>query len=158
MVLVSNISEESDAYLLGERLRAVLILPWEHDSQSLSVSMSFGVATTLDGSLSAEELLRRADLTMYQVKAAGRDGVALYDRAVDQQVQDNLSNLQQLQQALRSGGLQINYQPLVELPSGRPVGAEALVRLPAANGGFIPPTPSSPWPSRPARSSRWNAG
>jgi len=139
VVLVGNISDESDAYLLGERLRAVLMHPWEHDSQELSVSMSFGVATTLDGGLSAEELLRRADLTMYQVKAAGRDGVAIYDRAVDQLLQDNLSTLQQLQQALRSGGLHINYQPLVDLPSGRPIGAEALVRLPAANGGFIPP-------------------
>jgi len=139
VVLVTNINDDSDAYLLAERLRSSLVQPWLHDSRELIVSMSFGVATTLDGSLSAEELLRRADLTMYQVKAAGRDGVALYDRAVDQEVQDNLTTLQHLQHALRVGGLQINYQPLVELRSGRPIGAEALVRLRTAGGEFIPP-------------------
>ena len=139
VVLVTNINDDSDAYLLAERLRSSLVQPWLHDSRELIVSMSFGVATTRDGSLSAEELLRRADLTMYQVKAAGRDGVALYDRAVDQEVQDNLTTLQHLQHALRVGGLQINYQPLVELRSGRPIGAEALVRLRTAGGEFIPP-------------------
>jgi diguanylate cyclase (GGDEF)-like protein len=139
VVLVTNINDDSDAYLLAERLRSSVVQPWLHDSRELIVSMSFGVATTLDGSLSAEELLRRADLTMYQVKAAGRDGVALYDRAVDQEVQDNLTTLQHLQHAQRVGGLQINYQPLVELRSGRPIGAEALVRLRTAGGEFIPP-------------------
>jgi diguanylate cyclase (GGDEF)-like protein/PAS domain S-box-containing protein len=139
VVLASTINDDSDAYRLAERLRSCLVHPWVHDSRELIVSMSFGVATTLDGGLSAEELLRRADLTMYQVKAAGRDGVALYDRAVDQEVQDNLTTLQHLQHALRSGGLQINYQPLVELGSGQPIGAEALVRLPTAGGQFIPP-------------------
>ena len=139
VVLVTNIKDDSDAYLLAERMRSSLVQPWLHDSRELIVSMSFGVATTLDGSLSAEELLRRADLSMYQVKAAGRDGVSLYDRAVDQEVQDNLTTLQHLQHALRVGGLQINYQPLVELRSGRPIGAEALVRLRTAGGEFIPP-------------------
>lgn len=139
VVLAANINDDSDAYLLAERLRSSLVQPWLHDSRELIVSMSFGVATTLDGGLSAEELLRRADLTMYQVKAAGRDGVALYDRAVDQEVQDNLTTLQHLQHALRSGGLQINYQPLVELGSGQAIGAEALVRLRTAGGEFIPP-------------------
>jgi diguanylate cyclase (GGDEF)-like protein/PAS domain S-box-containing protein len=139
LVLASNINDASDAYQVAQRLRSSLVNPWVHDSRELIVSMSFGVATNLDGRLSAEELLRRADLTMYQVKAAGRDGIALYDRAVDQEVQDNLSTVQQLQRALRSGGLEIYYQPLVELSSGRSIGAEALVRLRTEDGALILP-------------------
>ena len=139
VVVAKNIKEDSDAYLLAERLRACLVQPWIHEMKELPISMSFGVATTLGSGLSADELLRRADLTMYQVKATGRDGVALYDQAVDEQVQENLTLLQHLQLALRVGGLKLHYQPLVDLESGLPIGAEALVRLQTPGGKTIPP-------------------
>jgi len=139
VVVAQNIKEDSDAYLLAERLRACLVHPWIHEMKELPVSMSFGVATTLGRGVSADELLRRADLTMYQVKAAGRDGVALYDQAVDEQVQENLTVLQHLQLALRNGGLKLHYQPVVDLESGEPIGVEALVRLQTPEGQSIPP-------------------
>jgi len=139
VVVARNIKEDSDAYLLAERLRACLATPWIHEMKELPISMSFGVATTLGSGLSADELVRRADLTMYQVKAAGRDGVALYDKSVDEEVQENLTVLQHLQLALRVGGLKLCYQPLVDLESGLPIGAEALVRLQTPAGEMIPP-------------------
>jgi diguanylate cyclase (GGDEF)-like protein/PAS domain S-box-containing protein len=139
VVVAQNIKEDSDAYLLAERLRACLVQPWIYEMRELPISMSFGVATTLGSGVSADELLRRADLTMYQVKATGRDGVALYDKAVDEQVQENLTLLQHLQLALRVGGLKLNYQPMVDLESGLPIGAEALVRLETPDGETIPP-------------------
>jgi len=139
VVLAENVGNDADAYLLAERLRSSLVEPWAHQGRELPLSMSFGVATTGLGGLSADELLRRADITMYKVKAAGRDGVAVYDRAVDEEVQASLSLRQQLQQALREGGLFLEYQPLVDLPSGAVLGAEALVRLRTKEGQAIPP-------------------
>ena len=139
VVLAENVSNDDDAFVLAERLRASLLDPWLHQGMELSLSMSFGVATSAGADLSAEELLRRADITMYQVKAAGRDGVALYNQAVDEELSSALSMRHQLQRALRDGALYLDYQPLVDLPSGALLGAEALVRLRGGSGQAVPP-------------------
>ena len=102
----------------------------------------------------------RADLTMHQVKAAGRDGVALYDRAVDQEVQDNLTTLRApaTRPARRGSGA---HGPAPgrapQRPADRGRGPGAAVHG-GGGGRSFPPTPSSPWRSRTARSCRWNAG
>ena len=139
VVLAENVSNDDDAFVLAERLRGSLLDPWLHLGMELPLSMSFGVATTTLADLSAEELLRRADITMYQVKAAGRDGVAIYNQAVDEELSSTLSMRHRLQSALREGSLYLDYQPLVDLPSGALLGAEALVRLRGGTGETVSP-------------------
>jgi diguanylate cyclase (GGDEF)-like protein/PAS domain S-box-containing protein len=140
VVLIEELHQEADALLLAERLRSALSEPWPHNGEEVSLSMSMGVALGHgEKDVSAEELLRRADLTMYQVKSAGRDGVALYTVAMDQQVQERVNLRQQLEQGLRHDRLLLHYQPLVKLASGEVVGAEALVRLKGHDDALISP-------------------
>ncbi len=140
VVLVEQLHGDEDALVLAERLRASLAEPWRHGGEELTLSMSMGVALGGGrGTVNAEELLRRADLTMYQVKAAGRDGVAVYTVAMDEQVQQSVSLRQQLEQALRRDRFLLHYQPMVDLESGSVVGAEALVRLRDGDGQLVQP-------------------
>lgn len=149
VVLMEQLKEERDALHLAERLRRCLAKPWRHDGEEVWLSMSMGVATaTSQRDVLADELLRRADLTMYRVKEAGRDGVALYDQDADREVQRVVGMRQQLEQGLRHNRFQLDYQPQVELLDGRIVGAEALVRLLNAQGERLSPATFIPLAER----------
>lgn len=149
VVLIEQLQQDNDALVLAERLRAVLAEPWLHNGEELSLTMSMGVALGhSQAGVSAEELLRRADLTMYQVKSSGRDGVAFYTVAMDRQLQQSLNLRQLLEQGLRHDRLLLHYQPLVLLATGAVLGAEALVRLKDNNGALISPQEFIPMAER----------
>lgn len=140
VVLLEQLRSDADALMLAERLQRCLAIPWQLGDEEVSLSMSLGVASasSLEG-LTAEELLRRADLTMYRVKEAGRDGIATYDPDIDRRVQQVATLRQQLEQGIRHRRHELHYQPQVELETGRIVGAEALLRLRTTDGQRLNP-------------------
>lgn len=150
VLLIDQMRHENDARQRAERLRSCLAEPWRHGEDEFSLSMSLGIAFSHAGvklepgqpggtALSAEELLRRADLTMYEVKASGRDGFAIYSIASDRRVQREVNLRQQVEQALRHDRLLLHGQSLVDLNSGAMLGAEALVRMQTPTGKIISP-------------------
>lgn len=149
VVLMQHLKDDSDALRLAERLRASLREPWRHGNEEIWLSMSMGVATCgQQDAIHAEELLRRADLTMYRVKEGGRNGVAIYDLAVDQEVQQVVGLRHEIEQGLRHHRLELDYQPQVDLRDGRILGAEALVRLHNAHGERLSPASFIPLAER----------
>ena len=149
VVLLEQLRHPGDALLLAQRLRSSLQTPWHYSGEEIGLSMSLGVAATSSQSgLQAEELLRRADLTMYRVKEAGRDGIAEYNQEIDRQVQQVVGLRQQLEQGLRQRRLELDYQPQVDLESGQILGAEALVRLRTAEGERLSPASFIPLAER----------
>ena len=149
VVLMEHLKEDSDALRLTERMRVSLSEPWRFGDEEIWLSMSMGVATCgSQEAIHAEELLRRADLTMYRVKEGGRDGVAVYDLAVDREVQQVVGLRHEIEQGLRHQRLQLDYQPQVDLRDGRIVGAEALVRLHNVEGVRLSPATFIPLAER----------
>jgi len=101
----------------------------------VTVTASIGLAVSYEG-VPPEQLLREADAAMYQAKRAGgarweRFGVRLRDDMRHRRTAEL-----QLRKALASGGVRVVYQRVVDLADGRPVGAEALVRLRQSHGGL----------------------
>lgn len=145
VVLIEDLRAQADALGRAEELRSCLAEPWYHKADELYLSISMGVAfsSSTDGAcpggLSPEELLRQADLTMYEVKNRGRDGIAVYSHASDQRVQHGVNLRHHLEQALRHDRLLLHGQPLVDLASGNVLGAEALVRLHTAASELVGP-------------------
>lgn len=119
---------------LVERLQASLRPAWVHGGEELTLAASMGVACC-EGCSTADELLRRADSTMYAVKRGrlARQSVAFYDAGVDHGVQRRIQLQQRLEQALRHGQFALVAQPVVDLASGRCRSQELLLRL--ADGG-----------------------
>jgi diguanylate cyclase (GGDEF)-like protein len=124
---------------VAEALRAPYKLP---DSGELLVCpASLGVARAGRRSVSGHDLLREADIALYQAKDSGRDRYVIFDDALRARTQVRESAEQRLRQALECGALAVEYQPVVDFADGRVVGAESLVRLrdPDGSDRLIPP-------------------
>ncbi|MCW2566369.1 MAG: diguanylate cyclase [Mycobacterium sp.] len=104
------------------------------------VTVSVGVAVAGPGLDGPEALLRAADVAMYEAKAAGRNCFARYDETMQRRVEELLALEQALRAAVESGAVEVAYQPIVSLGTGRVVGAEALARWRDPDGTVVPPT------------------
>jgi len=98
-----------------------------------------GVVITTGGSQPPESLLWNADAAVHRAKENGRDRHVLFEDGLRSQAVDRLRTETALRHALDHEGLRLHYQPLVELASGRIIGAEALVRLEDPDRGLLPP-------------------
>ncbi len=90
-------------------------------------------------SQNAEKLLRNADLAMYRAKAAGEGGFARYDPEMRVDLVERLQLEVDLRRAIAGNELVLDYQPIVEIATGRIAGVEALVRWRHPTRGLMPP-------------------
>jgi diguanylate cyclase (GGDEF)-like protein len=118
-------------------LLAVLREPVEVDGMPLTVSASAGVATapTIGGFV---ELLRRADIAMYQAKRTNRP-VTAYEAESDTADHASLVVAGMLPRALAEKEFTLEFQPIVDLASGAPIAAEALARWQHPDRGKVDP-------------------
>jgi diguanylate cyclase (GGDEF)-like protein/PAS domain S-box-containing protein len=139
-VLVEDV-DEIEAAALAERLLAAIRQPVRLGNRDFAGTASIGVATTkADGSTTdTGELLRDADLAMYSAKAAGRDRFAVFDPTMYADILREADERSQLEHALAHDEFVVHYQPIVDLPSGRLTGVEALVRWRHPQRGLLGP-------------------
>lgn len=118
-----------------ERLAA----PTEVAGVRMSVEVSVGVVVAGAGTADLTELLRRADIAMYQAKEGG-GSIASYDSSRDAASIDQLALLAELREALEADDqLVLALQPAVDLATGVPIGVEALVRWRHPRRGWLSP-------------------
>jgi diguanylate cyclase len=116
-----------------------LAAPTEVAGVQLSVEASVGVAVAPAGAADMTELLRRADVAMYQAKDGG-GSVAWYDTARDAASTDQLALLAEMREALAvDDQLDLVLQPAVDLVTGAPTGVEALIRWRHPRRGVLAP-------------------
>ncbi|WP_442933257.1 putative bifunctional diguanylate cyclase/phosphodiesterase [Micromonospora psammae] len=120
---------------IAERLAA----PTEVAGVRMSVEVSVGVVVADAGTADLTELLRRADIAMYQAKEGGGN-VAAYDSSRDAASTDQLALLAELREALQADDqLVLALQPAVDLATGAPTGVEALIRWRHPRRGWLNP-------------------
>jgi diguanylate cyclase (GGDEF)-like protein len=129
----------STAEETANRLVQFLHAPIHIDGRVLTVGTSVGIAFADEGGISAEELLRRADVAMYQAKELGRSRVALYDRSIDAEKLERRLLADDLRIALKGNALKIVYQPIYDAATLRPALVEALLRWQHPVRGAVPP-------------------
>lgn len=112
----------------ARELAAALSTPIEIAGVALSIEASIGVVAAPDSGCAMAELLRRADVAMYQAKKGGRP-IARYAADRDAGSTDRLALLAELREALSTDDqLVLELQPAIDLATGGPVGVEALIR------------------------------
>jgi diguanylate cyclase (GGDEF)-like protein len=126
-----------DAHLL-DRLVATLREPIRAGGYDLLVTASMGLVSG-DSTAEPSELLRRADVAMYASKQAGKGRHTRYEPEIDRRTADDAELGARLSTALDRGELYLVYQPIVTLPTGRIIGAEALVRWRHPTHGLVGP-------------------
>ncbi|GGQ84937.1 putative bifunctional diguanylate cyclase/phosphodiesterase [Couchioplanes azureus] len=118
----------------ADRLLAANAEPLHAAGQEVLVDVFVGIAHG-----DAGDLYRRAEVALRAAVAAGGRAV-VYDASLERQLSHRATMAADLRRALVTGELQMLYQPIVELPHGRPTGVEALIRWNRADGQVIPPT------------------
>ncbi|BCY08281.1 bifunctional diguanylate cyclase/phosphodiesterase [Actinoplanes sp. L3-i22] len=125
------------AAILGV-IAAQLRLPLRAAGHELVVEASFGLAPARGGD-TADELLRRADVAMYEAKGQGKGRQVGYTAEMDQRTAEQSRLSADLRTALDTDQLYLLYQPIVEIPGGELFGVEALVRWNHPERGTVSP-------------------
>ena len=139
VVLLDRVAATAQAIRVAEELLAALACPIALEGQSLYGSASIGVTCSTLGYASAADVMRDADLAMYEAKHKGKARVALFEPNLHLQAVTRLAVESDLRHALSEGQFVLHYQPIVALGTNHPIGFEALVRWQKAPGVLIPP-------------------
>ena len=140
--VVLPVTDAGRALRAAQHLRELIAEPIEAHDHLFSMNASIGVAVTMaagDVPSDSSELLRRADIAMYQAKTT-RSGQLLYDRARDEFTTDRLKLAEYLRYGIEAGELRVWYQPQVEALDGSVAGLEALVRWQHPELGLLAPS------------------
>ena len=138
-ILIEDTAGKIDAEPVVDRVLDALSTPFEVAGHTVSIGATIGVAISHRGREEASELLRNADLAMYQAKAAGGRGRAVFEPSMHDEVVHRLSLESDLDRAIANDEFVLHYQPVISLESQELKGVEALVRWAHPTKGLLPP-------------------
>ncbi len=136
VVEVSQVEDASRAAAnIMRQLNRTLILR----GTELAPGCSIGIALYPEDAADYEDLLRKADIAMYQAKESGRNDCRFFDEAMNANIQESLRLNAQMRSGLLRREFVLHFQPVINLDSGALVGAEALIRWQHPVRGMVPP-------------------
>lgn len=137
-VLLEEIGDVQVAEASAQRILRHIERPFDVESHRIVVTASIGISLSGDGA-EAGEVLRRADLAMYDAKGKGKARYAVFSASMNERAWRRLELETELRLALASDQLQVHYQPILDLETGDIQGLEALVRWRHPKHGWIQP-------------------
>jgi diguanylate cyclase (GGDEF)-like protein/PAS domain S-box-containing protein len=142
IILVTDHSEDHDAAVaqikaICERIRSTFNQPFSLNAYKHHTTASIGVAVINDQSHTTEELLKQADLAMYQAKASGGNAMRFFDPDMQAAINARAALESDLHQSWERNEFVLHYQPQVD--SRGILGAEALIRWQHPRRGLLPP-------------------
>lgn len=129
----------AQARLVSEKILISFAHPFQFSGYEHHTSASIGVTLFDQQPTTVDEILKRADLAMYQSKAAGRNVIRFFDPEMQALIADRVEMEEDLRNGLRNDEFFLCYQPQVD-NQGRLLGAEALLRWRNPKRGMIPPS------------------
>jgi len=139
VLLVGN-AVRQQAAVLAQAILAAVHRPMPLRERELNLSASIGITVFPDDAASAEQLIKNADMAMYQAKTSGKGRFKFYTRALDEEVERRVRLEHDLRGAWERGEMSLVFQPVYDLTDGRAVGAEALLRWKHPDLGLVPPS------------------
>ena len=138
-LLLTNLAEpDAIVTFLGE-LMGDIQLPFWVEGQELTISASVGVAIYPEDGADFESLLKKADMAMYQAKDAGRNAYRFFNQEMNEEAVEQITMHAGLWRALEAEQFVLYFQPQFDIPSGRLIGAEALIRWNHPDLGLVSP-------------------
>ncbi|MCA1055234.1 EAL domain-containing protein [Rossellomorea aquimaris] len=147
-VMISRIGGDEFAFIIeyksNENIKELAInvldemaKPFNIEGRVIHISPSIGIALYPEHGSNFEELLKCADIAMYQVKGRGKNNYLYYHPSMGDQKRIELENA--LRRAIEAEEFSLHFQPQLSIDTGKVIGAEALIRWKKQNEGFIPP-------------------
>ncbi len=138
-ILQTDIDDIGNASGLARRLIDAFALPVDVEDRKIHVGVSIGIAVFPPGTTDPRELVKKADLALYQAKSEGRSTFRFYVDGMDRQVRQRMKYGQQLHGAIERRELFLEYQPQVDAPTRDIVALEALLRWRHPERGLVQP-------------------
>ena len=138
IAVLSGLERES-ASAVAEQVIRELSCEYAVAGRQVHLSASLGVALYPEDGETEEELLKRSDSAMYAAKRAGRNCWRFYETALSDEAYERMALTNSLRRALENKELFLQYQPQLDLTSGRVSGFEALLRWRSEEHGFVSP-------------------
>ncbi|RCS59643.1 EAL and GGDEF domain-containing protein [Parvibium lacunae] len=140
VVVVPSVINDRAAEAVARRILREIELPLAWHDRTHSLSASIGVAIAPRDGRTAFSLIKNADTAMYRVKSTGRNGIQVFNAAIQAEREDFLRLETELDKAIEQDQLQLYYQPVIDIASGKIIAMEGLARWPHAEWGFVAPT------------------
>ncbi|MFM7616387.1 MAG: putative bifunctional diguanylate cyclase/phosphodiesterase [Actinomycetes bacterium] len=138
-VVCAHLATAEAAMAVAERMRSALEPPVVRRGREIAITCSIGVACS-GRTNDAEGLIRDADRATYEAKRQGRDRVHLFDRAMRDRIQDELTIESEFRHAITRDELVLFHHPVIDTRTGRASQVEALVRWEHPTRGLLTPT------------------
>ncbi|MDE2305154.1 MAG: EAL domain-containing protein [Gammaproteobacteria bacterium] len=139
VIVTATPADRPQIEALAHRLLARLAAPVQIEGSSRLVQASIGIALCPQDGIDAGFLLRAADLALYDVKARGRNGYQFFRAEMSRRLEERVFVAEAIRTAIAAEQFFVEYQPLVELATGRVLSFEALLRWRHPERGLIPP-------------------
>ncbi|MFA9215680.1 MAG: EAL domain-containing protein [Sphingomonadaceae bacterium] len=127
-IVLPELRDRADAKSIADKFLESLHQPFDLDGHEVHISASIGIAIHPGDGETIDELLRHADIAMYQVKALGKNGHSFYHNSMLDVSHQKIALEQSLRKALEQNELEMYYQPQIDVATGRVIGAEGLMR------------------------------
>jgi diguanylate cyclase (GGDEF)-like protein/PAS domain S-box-containing protein len=143
-VLLEDVADKTTVTEIVEKLLGVIRAPLMIDDREVSVQCSIGIAEAqpaadTGGAVTADQLVRDADVAMYQAKAARGNTYRHFKPAMQEAIVEQIALRAELKAAIEADELTLAYQPIFDLQTGEISGYEALLRWEHAERGTVPP-------------------
>jgi len=131
--------QRSAAVALARRVLAIVSAPYQIDGHEIVIGTSIGIAMAPADGSNVDELLKNADLALYRAKSEGRKDYRFFEAQMDSALRLRRSLEIDLRHALAREEFEIHYQPVIDVSTGKPDGAEALLRWRHSLRGLVTP-------------------
>lgn len=138
-ILLPAIQSNGEVETVAQRIIEVLAEPFNVEENVITTGISIGIAIGPDHGKTADALLVAADLALYSVKVGTRGTFRIFEQCMNDDVSSRREIELQLRADLANGGLDVHYQPIVDLRGYSITGFEALMRWPHPSKGMISP-------------------
>lgn len=138
-IIATNIDKKRDSAILGNKILSIFEQPLNIQGHEIKTGTSIGLAFFPDDAESADELLRKADMALYEAKRHGRANFKFFDHAIEIAARKKANMQADLQVALDQNQFELHYQPIIDIARNVVIGVECLLRWHHPEQGDISP-------------------
>lgn len=139
IILLTDIQRPLDVAIVAKRMIAVMQKPFHLNDHNYFVGASIGITLYPDDSGTVEGLVKNADIAMYHAKNCGKNSYQYFSSRMNEGIQFRVEMESKIREALQRKEFSLQYQPQIDITSGRISGLEALLRWEHPEDGMIPP-------------------